>query len=427
MNLVTINETSFFRFEAQFDVLRDTVIPEILGARTGGDEAFRMWSAGCSTGEEPYTLAITALGSMLPASGCRTEILGTDVSTDALERARHAIYPARSLAALRSETVRRFFESVPEGFRPVDEVRTLCRFRYHNLVKEQDHGPLSESWDVIFCRNVTIYFHAESTKRVVDRFFDALNPGGYLFIGHSETLNSISDRFEVREIGGVFVYRKPPSGGTLLGDATRRSAELRRTSAATRDGAGDSPENESPTCSAEETVPGAEGMIARAHELLETAAAREALEIASEVLAADPANVEAQLVTAFAHADLGSTDEAAAQAEATLGANPLVAPARYVLGIIKRERGDLEGALAEFRRTLYADQDFVLAHFAIASIECERGNVDEATREYRNTLNALGAATGGSWTAFLGGFRPDLLVRTCELGLAECAKARAKD
>ncbi len=112
MNLVTINETSFFRFPAQFDALRDHVIPEIMANRPEAEaHKFRAWSAGCSTGEEPYTIGMTLLDSALTSAGYTCEVVGTDVSTQALERAREGVYPARSVATLQQQTMQRWFEA----------------------------------------------------------------------------------------------------------------------------------------------------------------------------------------------------------------------------------------------------------------------------------------------------------------------------
>lgn len=446
MNLVTINETSFFRFPAQFSVLRDKVITRILADRPRvAARRFRVWSAGCSTGEEPYTIGMTLLESELPALGYECEVLGTDVSTRALDRARAGVYPARSLANLEQHVIQRWFEPVPDGHRPVKAVRDLCDFHYHNLIKEPYPLAFMSGWDVIFCRNVTIYFRLESTRRVVDHFFEALNPGGYLFIGHSETLTSISDRFEIEEIDGVFLYRKPlPKKPLTFSEAL---AQRREAETAARQ-AGDHPRRsrievpartmpprrsiERPARVVEPPAPPVEPVaegapeegddLARAREMLESARAADALAIALDVLEREPSNVDAHLVAAFAHADLGQLDEAVTQVESVLAEHPLTAGARYILGVISQQRGDVDAALEHFRRTVYIDRDFVLAHFAIANIHRARGELADACREYENTLRALYLKPEGSWTAFLGGFRPDLLARSCERSLLECGR-----
>ena len=408
MNLVTINETSFFRFPAQFDAFRDHVIPEIMAGRSdSAARRFRVWSAGCSTGEEPYTIGMSLLDSALVSAGYTCEVVGTDVSTQALERARTGVYPARSVATLQQQVMQRWFETVKEGHRPIKPVRNLCGFHFHNLIKEPYPLAFMSGWDVIFCRNVTIYFRLESTRRVVQNFYNALNPGGYLFIGHSETLTSISDMFEAVEIGGVFLYRKPPAKHLLsFGDvvarqsATRAAKERsaaarsarptavapeRRPAARTRPAPSAAPAtavSTEPAVTTEDAVAAIE-LLARAHVLLEQAQAQGALALAREAIELDPSNTDAHLVAAFAHADVGHLDEAMAQAQLVLKSYPLTAGARYILGIINQQRGDIDAALTEFKRTVYIDRGFVLAHFAMANIYRARGDSSAACASTR--------------------------------------------
>jgi chemotaxis protein methyltransferase CheR len=454
MNLVTINETSFFRFPAQFTALRDVVIPEILEHKSPSADQFRVWSAGCSTGEEPYTIAMTLLDSAVSASRYAPYVLGTDVSTSALRRAEQAVYGARSISNLEQSVIQRWFEGVPGGLRPTARVRDLVEFGYHNLIKEPYPAYMLANWDVIFCRNVTIYFRIESTKRVVNNFYDALNPGGYLFIGHSETLSSISDRFEVLEIGGVFLYRKPLSNRTrpvprptrprTRDKAAEQTAARSRSASETAAGApklvrlpgGDLSRKAAQATPSRKRTPAqppaaepasvASDAIAEhlgeAHKALDEGRPDAARDAASQVLAMDARNVDALLMRANAAADLGDFDGAVADANAALRVNPLLASARYILGIIFLRQGDSQKALNEFKRTIYIDSEFVLAHFNAANVYRARGAKDDACREYENTLRSLYTNPEGEWTAFLGGFRPDLLAKTCERSLIECRR-----
>lgn len=467
MNLVTINETSFFRFPAQFDALRDKVIPEILESKPKVSRSFRVWSAGCSTGEEPYTIGMSLMDSGLDGLGYRSEVLGTDVSTQALDKAKAGVYPTRALKGLSQNVVQRWFEPVSGGHRPVKRARDVVNFSYHNLVKEPYPLVLLNNWDVIFCRNVTIYFRLESTRRVVDNFFDSLNPGGYLFIGHSETLTSISDRFEPVEVGGVFLYRKPLprrlfSFNEVLAKREGRPARIKTADLSTRSIAGkiledrrvrreiaeaadaspaekrhaarlvqaQTPRPVAPLVAA--PVPGvaagdaasAAALVAEAHELLERGEPMQARVFADRALALDSRNVDALLVRAYAFADASDFSSAIADANQALVVNPLLAPARYILGVIYQRQGKMAGALDQYKRTLYIDRDFVLAHFNVANIHRQRGDLGEACREYENTIKALYSAPEGAWTAFLGGFKPDLLAQICERSLIECRKGR---
>jgi len=447
MNLVTINETSFFRFPAQFDALRDKVIPEILESKPKVSRSFRVWSAGCSTGEEPYTVAMSLLDSGLDGLGYRTEVLGTDVSTQALDRAKNAVYPAKALAGLPQNVAQRWFETVKGGHRPIARVRDTVDLSYHNLIKEPYPLVLLANWDVIFCRNVTIYFRMESTRRVVNNFYESLNPGGYLFIGHSETLTSISDRFEPVEIGGVFLYRKPVPRRLFSFDdvvASRGATPVRKPRTRTADLSREQSGSESrgrlkasetrvpprPKLAPKSAGPAPEGtaeaarLVAEAHKSLERGEPGAARQLADKALKLDDRNVEALLVRAFGYADSGNFDAAVTDATAALDINPLLAPGRYILGVIYLRQGDTVAAANEFKRTLYIDSDFVLAHLNLANIHRQQGHNEDACREYQNTIRALHRAPDGAWTAFLGGFTSDLLVQICERSLLECRKGR---
>ncbi len=451
LNLITINETSFFRFPAQFDALRDSIVPEILDSRPASSlKRFRVWSAGCSTGEEPYTIGMTLLDSALESARYNIEIVGTDVSTQALERARAGIYPAKSLASLPHGVVQHWFEPVTHGHRPLQHVRDLVRFNYHNLIKEPYPAAYLSGWDVIFCRNVTIYFRLESTRRVVDNFYEALNPGGYLFIGHSETLTSINERFEPIEVGGVFVYRKPfrtwsvtvpvverPAGpGNWRERAKQRALARKQAVLPVADAVDTKPVAAETAAPQAAEKPSAKAAVSSAHDtsellatartLLEDAAPAEALAIADAVLASEPTQRQARLVAAFAHADLGDLQTAKKQAQSILDDDPLAASAHYILGTIFRQTGDGAGACEEFKHTIYSDTDFVLAHFALASIYREQGRTDDAKRSYEHALRALYVNPEGEWTQFLGGFKPDLLAKSCERGLAECSRTASQ-
>jgi chemotaxis protein methyltransferase CheR len=439
MNLVTINETSFFRFPGQFEALSGAVVPEILESKSKMSHSFRAWSAGCSTGEEPYTIAMSLLGSGLKEAGLTPEVLGTDVSTQALDRAREAIYRDKALASLPAEVARKWFDPVPGGRRPISSVRDVVDFSYHNLIKEPYPLMLMGNWDVIFCRNVTIYFKFESTRRVVDNFYESLNPGGYLFVGHSETLTSISDRFEVVEIDGVFLYRKPRPKRRVSFDevlaarvrdrgAARAPRLVRRrdaasagdlsSAAAAAGGDAGAPDGAGPEGVAE--------LISRAYRLLEEGRPVEARQAADSALSEDPTSVTALIVRAYTHADEGDLDSAIEEAHRVLEIDPSEPAAYFILGLIHQRQGDPDAALESFRRTIEVDSGFVLAHFNLANLLKARGVFDEACEEYDRTLDALRASPDGAWTAFLGGFRADLLAQTCERSLIECRKGSSR-
>jgi len=423
LNLVTINETSFFRFPAQFDALRNNVLPELMAAKGGTNRGIRVWSAGCSTGEEPYSIAMTLIDSGIEMAGYKPQVLGTDVSTKALARAKSGVYGRRAMMNVPEDVVARHFESTANGdFRVNDRVRSYVDFGYQNLIKEPYPLSLMGNWDVIFCRNVTIYFRLESTRRVVQNFFDSLNEGGYLFVGHSETLTSVNDTFEAVEVGGVFLYRKPvPRKTFTFGQSMTRTAKATKVPA---------PRPGMPLVTPTATVPAespvsanTEDALAQARADLKEGRPERVVEIVQSVLESDPNNADAHLLSAYVHADTGDYDEAMRAAHRALAINPLLPVARYILGIIHQRQGDPVRAISELKKTIYIDGDFALAHLNLANIYKSQRKWEAAAKEYENALKALKQSPEGTWTEFSGGFQADLLARTCERSLIECRKA----
>jgi len=205
-NRITINETSFFRNEPQLDVFETRVLPELLEARAAR-KRLRVWSAACSSGEEPLTLAIQihrTLGSRL--RDWTVEILGTDISERMLEVAASGVYPDYALRSTPSLIKNRYFTRTDGGWRIDPDVHRLVSFETHNLrdrLAAKRHGV----WDVIFCRNVMIYFDDQMKREVAQTFADQLARDGVLFIGHSESIRELTDRFEPSGLTQGFCYR----------------------------------------------------------------------------------------------------------------------------------------------------------------------------------------------------------------------------
>jgi len=211
--VITTNETSFFRNLPQLKIFQDTVLPEVLNAkRRAGVKKLRVWSAGCSTGEEPYTLAIIlkeVLGSEIHAWDIR--IIGNDLSTDVLDRARTAIYSKYTLRSTPEDIVKRYFTSNHNGtFGILPEVRSMVAFSRINL-SDRFQLKTVEPSDIVFCRNVIIYFDESVKKLVINGIYDNLLPGGHLFVGHSESLHNITRAFRPRHSPGGIVYTKEGS------------------------------------------------------------------------------------------------------------------------------------------------------------------------------------------------------------------------
>lgn len=205
VDLLTTNETYFFRESYQLQAFERELLPEI-AERNAARKRLTIWSAGCSTGEEVYTIAMI-LASMPRFAGWDVRIFGSDISRRVLQQARKGVYREASFRAMPPEHLR-FFEETSDGRSVRSEIRAMCHFGHLNLL-EHGRTAIVGAVDVIFCRNVLIYFDAESRARVVRTFFDRLVPGGYLLLGHSESLLRTTTDFELVHLRTDMVYRRP--------------------------------------------------------------------------------------------------------------------------------------------------------------------------------------------------------------------------
>ncbi len=204
VNAITTNITQFFREPHHFTLLTGEL--KRLAARPGGPGRLRIWSAGCSTGEEPYSIAMTLVDTLSPAQRRDALVLATDIDTSVLDRAARGRYSAQSTQRLPPGYRRRFLGvEDEEGYLEIaEEVRECIRFRRLNLLEP---WPMKGLFDVIFCRNVAIYFDKKTQRALVDRYANCLRPGGLLFLGHAESLIGVSERFDV---AGKTAYRRLP-------------------------------------------------------------------------------------------------------------------------------------------------------------------------------------------------------------------------
>jgi len=199
-------ETTFFRYPAVFEAFEKRVLPELHVKKFWRNpRTLRVWSAGCSTGEEAYSIAITIVDSLSFADAWNVEILATDIGRQALKRAERAVYAGRSIASVNEKQLANHFSKVDGGYQVKPRIRKLVNFAQINLASPVYVGRM----DLIFCMNVLIYFSEERRRAMVQRFFDALEPGGYLFLGHSESISKMPVKFQAIVLGDCILYRKP--------------------------------------------------------------------------------------------------------------------------------------------------------------------------------------------------------------------------
>jgi chemotaxis protein methyltransferase CheR len=210
---VTVNETYFFREDYQLRAYQQEVLPMLLATER---DRLSVWSAGCSTGEEVYSIAIATLESaVLNGARCDVRVFGSDISRRCVAAARRGVYGPSSFRATPPEMRRRWFSERAGGVHVSEQVRASCQFGHLNLL-DSVRAAVVGRVDVIFCRNVLIYFDDVSRRRVIDMFYDRLLPGGFLLLGHSESLLNVSTAFELVHLREDLVYRKPKSASRLF-------------------------------------------------------------------------------------------------------------------------------------------------------------------------------------------------------------------
>jgi chemotaxis protein methyltransferase CheR len=394
---VTIPETHFFRNPPQIRALRQHVLPELM-RQAGGRRRLRIWSAGCSTGEEPYTIAMLIRELLPHNAGWDVKIIATDISTRALSAAKTGRYGERSFVMTDPIDRQRFFvlDADSRGYVVRPEVRDLVEFRHHNLVADPPPFEPGES-DLALCRNVTIYFDRETTKRLMGRMHTTLRDGGYLFLGHAETLWQISTDFSLVSLGDAFLYRRQPEDGErrqVLPDR-RTEDELRPTKADRRRGPVD------------------RRRLALARRKVETSEA-DRLAAAPAPPAARAAIGRDPLVAVRSAVADGRYDEAADLAAEVVDATPLRGEAHYLHGLALGNLGRDAEALVVLRKAVYLDPSDGFAHFLLGGALERLGEHVAASRSYRAAAATLGERPGDAVAPELGGRSVRELAAVCE-------------
>lgn len=405
---VTVQETQFFRNPPQVRALRRYVIPELVRAATeSGRRRLRVWSAGCATGEEAYTMAML-LAERLPlpypgqpaeSVGWDVRVLGTDISGRALAAARAGSYGERSLALADGVERARWFHPLggePPAYRVDPRLTAWVEFRHHNLVSEPPPFGAGQA-DLVLCRNVTIYLTPDATRRLVRALFRCLRPGGYLVLGHAETLWRLSDEFALVSLGDAFLYRRPVPGEE--GDA-RRVLPDRRTAA-------------EPWPDADRRV--GQRRVAHAAARSTTAAAGPGAPVTG--VEPDP------LAAAVSALRAGRYAEAADLAAEVAQARPLDPGPHYVRGLALATGGQDTAAVPALRRAIYLQPSHGLALFVLAGALERLGERERAAAAYRAAGRMLARTAPQPCADELGGRSPGELA-AISVRLADRAVAR---
>jgi chemotaxis protein methyltransferase CheR len=397
VELLTIQETSFFRNPEHFSALAEAVLPVLLLRPT--DRPIRIWSAGCATGEEPYSIALTLLEAGIQSA----EILGTDVSEAALDVARASRYSRRAVRLVPGPLLDRYFHRDKDHFLAGEALRRLVRFECHNLAQEPFPAARFTGCDVVFCRNVIIYLTPESVRRLVRTLAECLTPGGVLFLGPSETLWQLSTDFELAEWGGGFYYRRSQPVHIAEPRPVPRKVDS-------------PPPRPKPRRETRRVVlpgPPTPSGLERAQQALQAgdaASARAALEaaIAGERIDASPL-----VLLGYLRLSDGGAEAAADLARRALARDPLCPDAHLLEGLIAREQGKHDEATAAFKRALYLEPASALARYQLGQLYALRGQRRRAQHEFAETIRLLDA---GAAPSVLGtAYPPESLRHACHV------------
>lgn len=399
---VTTGETYFFRNSAQFDVLREQVLPGLLHERRLAGRGVSILSAGCSTGEELYTVAML-MQEMAP--GDRPEVhslLGVDLNPRALQAAREGRYTAWSLRETPIEAKERWFESTAQEYRVHAALRAAVRFEQLNLHARAPEFWTPERFDVIFARNVLMYFDRDGMAAALARMAAALAPGGYLFLGHSENLRELVQDWQVCHTHGTFYYRRQATTDAVapqdwLADIHRAADRVR--------GLTEAPAVRQAVPPLAPARDGFEGALVHfSQERFDAAAqALDALPAASARMA------DAQLLRAMLHVHHGELQRAEHIAHALLVREPRCAAAHYVIGLCREGSGDLGAAANRYR---LAD-GFALSHLQLGRLARRRGDRQTKRQELDRAAALLAYERPQHVQMFGGGFDRQALLALC--------------
>ncbi|MFQ5680459.1 MAG: CheR family methyltransferase [Candidatus Omnitrophota bacterium] len=453
MPLITIGETYFFRNSPHFDTLMNMVIPEIITKKTQRmNRSIRVWSAGCSRGDEPYSIAIAFMETLPYYQDWDISILATDINRKILSLARQAVYGKKDIGHMPGDYLHKYFTGTNSGaFTLKDEVKKMVRFDYCNLSRDPFIGEGMQNLDIIFCRNVIIYFDLGTTRRVIDGFYNCLNDDGYLFLGHAETLWQISDKFKAMDFSRTFVYKR------LLHSQEKEEKDIKPFVAVPEIKLEDiAPIRQGILCSAtpdagkEEVVfpkrPDSEELLASSDSSRKLSAPHpgdidklykqgaglfkekrynEALDVFNKIISADSNNIRAYFARATILANQAKYGRAVDTLKKIIETDNLYLEAYYLLGVLAYKTADIKNAEDLFRKVIYIDPNVVLAYFNLGNIYLYQRKFRRAIREFNNALDLLARRPMEETIRFCEDFTVDFLLRACRNNLTKIRKTLA--
>ena len=410
LNIVTINHTYFFRNDSHFQALKHDVLPNIIIKRRAiaksllKSPSLKIWSAGCSTGEEAYSIAIVLKELISDIDKWDIDICSTDISRKVLEKAREGVYILSSLKMVKEGFLKKYFHIDASGKYEINgDVKKLVNFNYLNLI--DDIYPVD--FDLIFCRNVVIYFDFEKTFEVMSKLYDSLRQEAYIFIGYSESLSFMEDKFEMIEKRDGIFYRKRDLKGSAPSDCMDNPSEaLLRISKKER-----SLEKHRIYQLAVEDI------IVNIKEALTLKKYSRAEFYIKKLELLDVSSADIDYLFAEVYSSNGNNKLAKEYLHRSIKKNSMFAPAYYLLGSIYIHENNLEEALKALRRAIYIDSDFVLARVSLVQVYRLQNDIIKSVREYRNIIKVLSKRKYSEPIPYSHGFNVATIMGICRDGL----------
>jgi len=415
LQFLTVGETFFFRYHAHYAALMKTVLPEIIGKADG--KSIRLWSAGCSTGEEPYSMAMAVMETVPDWRSRDIRILATDINNRSLMQAREGVYNTWKIRVTEKKYLEKYFRRIGESYVVRDEVKSLVEFAHLNLqtIHEPPHPLMSDGFDTIFCRNVMIYFTTATTRKVVEGFSGLLRQGGYLFLGHSETLSYISTRFE-RQIhdGGVYYRRKgqqsplvetimplAPVATTPPAPPAKPSVTPPTPKAAAKT---------APPLPRPEPEASLQELYDRGINSVEAENFTEAEQLFLMVQELSPEHTGAMLGLALISANCGRFRDALDGCNRALQLNDLLPEAYFLRGLIYEMLDQEQDSFQEYRTAILLRMEFIMPHYQLGKLYYRTGRQKDGARELKNSLKLLERVRGESIIPFSGGLSREVFL-----------------
>jgi chemotaxis protein methyltransferase CheR len=408
---LAVGETYFFREPTAFSVLENEILPPLIAARRASGKRLRVWSAGCCTGEETYSLAILLARLIPDIEDWSITLLGTDINAHFLGKAAHGVYREWSFRGVPAWIRERYFNDIGAGnYALLPRFKQLPRFEHLNLVG--DAYPSGENnafaMDIVLCRNVLMYFDAATARTVVQKLRRALVDGGWLIVSQMETSRTLFAEFIPVAFPGCVLYRKDGNRQAVRGDASwwaggaktlpepsliEESRPDIRMGGMTWDAAGNACQSVAagPSPSGCEATHSADYPKALAHY------ARGAYERVLDILSvADTEEPQSLALLARACANLGRLDDARRWCNAAVAADRFNPGLRYFLASILTELGHAEEAATALKQVLYLDRNFILAHFALGNLYRRKGHTEPAAKHFAIAARLLRGCPPGS-------------------------------